>query len=326
MPSEAIRLPILICGVPGVPGFNAYHHFRKRFPGEGQVIAIHPSRNRRLTGEGVVSCDTFDAEALAELWDKHRFGSVLSFAGSCNLKACELDPEMADRVNVLGTRNVAMLAAAHGTRMIHLSSDLVFAGRDGGQYLEDDTPDPVTVYGKTMVIGEQVVQDLHPDSCVLRISLPMGLSANGHAGAIDWIESRFARNLPATLYYDEVRTPTYVGCMNRLYERLLGNRLAGLFHAGAPRQLSLYQIAQVINRVGGYSPDLLKGCPRVDAGPMPPRAGDVTMDSSRLLSELGGEIFQPWPLNADWVPEGQNWHVEPLGGEVGPLQIRATLI
>ena len=50
----------------------------------------------------------------------------------------------------------------------------------------------------------------------------------------------------------------------------------------APESLSLYEIAQIVSVVGGYDPSLLHGCPRIDAGPMPPRAGNVTMDSSKL--------------------------------------------
>ena len=89
-----------------------------------------------------------------------------------------------------------------------------------------------------------------PAACILRISLPMAVSFNGHAGAVDWIASRFRKQRPATLYYDEVRTPTYGDCLSRVCEIVLAGSLSGIYHAGGPRQLSLYQIAQVINRVG----------------------------------------------------------------------------
>ena len=128
-----------------------------------------------------------------------------------------------------------------------------------------------------------------PHACILRISLPMGISFNGHAGAIDWIQSRFKKGRPATLYFDEIRTPAYTDCLNRLYERVLASDLPGVYHAGGPRALSLYQIAQIINRVGGYDPELLMGCPRIEAGPIPPRAGDVTMNSNALWDALGGD-------------------------------------
>ena len=56
----------------------------------------------------------------------------------------------------------------------------------------------------------------------------MGISFNGHAGAIDWIQSRFKKSQPATLYFDEIRTPTYTDCLNRAVRNVLASDLAGL--------------------------------------------------------------------------------------------------
>lgn len=297
---------MLITGVAGVPGYNAFHHFRSKYG--DQVIGIRQRSMWPLKGSGIVPCDLEDRETMERLWDQYRFASLLNCAGSCRLKSCELDPAMAHRVNVDGAENIMRCARRHQARVVHLSIDLVFAGRAEGGYQESDPPDPVTVYGAKMVEAEQVTRRLVPEACILRISLPMGISFNGHAGAIDWIASRFKQGKPATLYFDEVRTPKYTDCMNRLYERLLVDPLAGIFHAGGPRRLSLYEIAQVVNVVGGFDRELLQGCPRLDAGPMPPRAGDVTLDSSKLIDTLGYQPFDPWPYLDELVPRGRSWH------------------
>jgi dTDP-4-dehydrorhamnose reductase len=164
-----------------------------------------------------------------------------------------------------------------------------------------------------------------PAACVLRISLPMGISFNGHAGAIDWIQSRFKHGRPATLYFDEVRTPAYTDCLNPLFERVLASDLCGLYHTGGPRRLSLYEIAQVVNRVGGYDPRLLMGCPRHEAGPIPPRAGNVTMDSSKLAAALGDEPVDAWPLDPAMVPTHRQWHYERNSFHGSPQLLAATL-
>ncbi len=299
-------LPMLVTGIAGVPGYNAFHYFRSLY-GES-VVGIRQSSMWPLKGDGIVACDVEDRKALERLWDQYRFASVLNSAGSCRLKSCELDPEMAYRVNVVGTENIMRLAEKRGARVIHLSIDLVFAGRETGSYVENEPTDPVTVYGAKMVEAERVVARHLPDACTLRISLPMGISFNGHAGAIDWIASRFKQSKPATLYYDEVRTPKYTDCMNRLFHKLMIEPRRGTFHAGGPRELSLYQIAQIVNVVGGFAPELLRGCPRVEAGPMPPRAGNVTLDSSKLVDELGYQPFDPWPYHEELVPDHDRWH------------------
>ena len=301
-------LPMLITGTAGVAGYNAFHYFRSLYG--DQVIGQRPIKNWPLNAAGIEPCDLEDTPGMQRLVDKYRFRSVLSCGGCCALKSCELDPGMAQRVNVFGVQNLLDAVDSYANRLIHLSVDLVYSGDGDGNHVETDPTDPVTVYGKTMVQSEQLVLQRRPDAPILRISLPMGISFNGHAGAIDWIQSRFAKQKPATLYFDEIRTPTYVECLNEVIGRMMTSDHSGIFHCGSPRKMSLYEIAQVVNRVGGYSPELLQGCLRIQAGPMPPRAGNVTMDSSKLLNAFPDLTIDPWPLYEKWVPTDRKWHYE----------------
>jgi dTDP-4-dehydrorhamnose reductase len=320
----SVPLPLLITGISGVAGYNALPYFQRLYP--GQVIGIRPTQTWQLVGPGIVALDTQDRDALSELFDQHGFRAVLNCTGNCALKSCELDPAMAWRTNVVSAANLASAARAFGARLVHLSSDLVYSGAGAGGYVETDPVDPVTVYGRTMAEGEQAVWDADPDAALLRISLPMGPSFNRHAGAIDWIQSRFRNGRPATLYFDEVRSCTYTDDLNTVFEQFLAGRQAGLFHAGGPRPLTLYQIAQIVNRVGGYDPHLLRGCPRRDAGPMPPRAGDVHMNSDKLIATLGYNPFQPWPVGDELVPSDRHWHFHRPGDEPGsPDRLAARL-
>lgn len=322
-PQAEPRLPLLITGVAGVAGYNAMDYFRRRYP--GQVMGIRQADNWRLTGDGIVACNAEDNGALRRLFDRYEFRSVLNAAGNCALRACELDTRLAWRVNVEGLTNLMSVIAERDVRLAHLSIDLVFSGTGEGGHTETDPTDPVTVYGTTMVAAEQLIHDWMPAACILRISLPMGVSFNTHAGAIDWIASRFKKSKPATLYFDEVRTPTYTDCLNRVFENVLASGLSGLFHAGGPRCLSLYEIAQIINRVGGYDPRLLVGCLRSEAGSVPPRAGNVTMDCEKLAAALGYRPFDPWPLDERFVPTHRQWHHERNGVEGSPELLAEVL-
>jgi dTDP-4-dehydrorhamnose reductase len=306
IPTFSSRLPLLITGITGVAGYNAFSYFQKRYP--GQVIGIRPRQTWRLVGEGIVALDVEDHAGMRDLFDSHRFGAVLNCIGNCALKSCELDPAMAQQLNVDSAATIAANARAHGSRLVHLSSDLVFSGKGSGQYRESDPVDPVTVYGKTMAKSEAVIRAAAPSAAILRISLPMGPSFNGHAGAIDWIQSRFRHGRPATLYFDELRSCTYTDDLNCVFEHFLAGQEQGLYHLGSPRPVALYQIGQIVNRVGGYNPALLKGCPRKAAGPMPPRAGNVSMCSDKLIAALGGNPFAPWPVGQDLWPTDLNWH------------------
>jgi dTDP-4-dehydrorhamnose reductase len=302
-----LPLPLLVTGVSGVAGYNALFPFQAAHP--GRVIGLRPTATFRLTGPGIVALDTEDEAGLEALFREHRFRAVLNTTGNCALKACEVSPTLARDTNVVSARNIARAAKAWGARLVHLSSDLVFSGDRPGGYREEDATDPVTVYGKTMAEGEEVVRDILPGAAILRISLPMGPSFNRHAGAIDWIDSRFRNGRPATLYFDEVRSATYCDDLNRVFAFLLGGDASGLFHCGGPRALTLHQIGQAVNKAGGYDPALLHGCPRREAGPIPPRAGDVSMDSGKLYRLMGGCPFRAWPADEALVPDGdRRWH------------------
>jgi len=318
------RLPLLITGIAGVAGFNAFRYFHAKHP--GQIVGIRPHQTFRLVGPGIVAQDIEDDLGVGRLFDEYGFRSVLNCVGNCALKSCELDPGMAHTLNVHSAGVIAGNVGRHEARLVHLSSDLVFSGRGTGDHVESDPVDPVTVYGKSMVQAEEIFTRQAPRAAQLRIALPMGPSFNRHAGAIDWIQARFRASRPATLYFDEVRSCTYCDDLNAVFEEFLAGSAAGLFHCGSPRPMTLYRIAQVVNRVGGYRPELLHGCPRSAAGPMPPRAGNVSMNSTKLRVELGREPFAPWPLGDDLLPGHQHWHFDrPLDEARSPRQIEERL-
>ena len=205
--SGNVPLPLLITGIAGVPGYNAMRYFSAKYP--GQVFGIRQADNVRLDGPGMIACNAEDHDGVARLFDEYEFAAVLNCAGNCALKACELDPELAWRINVEGIRNLLSQTAPRGLRLVHLSADLVFSGERDGGYREDDPTDPVTVYGKTMAAAEQFVLETAPTACILRISLPMGVSFSGHAGAIDWITSRFKKSRrPRSISTRSERRPT----------------------------------------------------------------------------------------------------------------------
>ena len=209
-------------------------------------------------------CNAEDRDRLGRLFDDYQFAAVLDCAGNCALKSCELDPAMAWRINVEGVRNLLEICIdRHGSLRPSVDRPGLFrdqrrrprrkrSDRSGDGLRQDDG------CGREIDPRRQL-----PEACTLRISLPMGISFNGHAGAIDWIQSRFKKSqaghalLRRNPHADLHRLPE-LSCAKRCWP----SDLTGLYHAGGPRRLSLYQIAQIINRVGGYDPTLLMGCPR----------------------------------------------------------------
>ena len=293
---------LLITGVAGVPGFNAWLFFRKLY-GDG-VIGLLPGHRSAQISAGLMALDEENPGEVFRSWfAAQSFTHVLDASGWCALKACELDPARGRRLNFDFGLGIAEMCADRNIRLLRLSTDLVFSGspRPGkpepalGGYREEETVTPVTVYGRLMAEAEAAILACHPAATVLRLPLPMGPSLNGHAGAVDWIAGRFRRGLPATLYFDEVRSCLYVQDANRLFDELIRRDAGGIFHAGGPRDVTLFEIASHIHSRGGFAPELLRGCSRAEAGPLPPRAGHVGLDSSKLRALLPEWVPRPWP-------------------------------
>jgi len=85
---------------------------------------------------------------------------IIHTAALTDVDGCERNPELAYRVNVLGTRNVAVAAQQCGASLVYISTDYVFDGTKGAPYWEYDDPHPLSVYGRTKWLGEQVTRDL----------------------------------------------------------------------------------------------------------------------------------------------------------------------
>jgi dTDP-4-dehydrorhamnose reductase len=180
----------------------------------------------------------------------------------------------AREITVAGAENVARAARAVGARLVHLSTDVVFDGRKGAPYVEDDPPSPVTRYGRDKAEAEELVLAAHPDALVVRTSLIYGgpgETASKHELAV--------RDPGATFYEDEIRCPVQVGDLAAALLELAAGDLAGPLHVAGPDALSRAELAELVT--GGP----------VDRGPAPPdRPLDCSLDSSRARSLLATEL------------------------------------
>jgi dTDP-4-dehydrorhamnose reductase len=179
-------------------------------------------------------------------------------------------------VNVDGTRAVAAAAVAVGARLVHLSSDLVFAGRGSRPLTEDDDPEPVTAYGRSKLAAERACA---PSALVVRTSLLYGGERPSiHEQAAIAAADR-AREM--TFFTDEVRCPIAVGDLAAAILELATADIAGPLHVAGPDALTRLQFARLVAARHGRDPDALQGGP---GGPDRPK--HVVLDSSRAQAML----------------------------------------
>ncbi len=163
-------------------------------------------------------------------------------------------------VNVEGARNVAR--ATRDTRLVHISTDIVFGGLLGRPYLEDDPPSPVTEYGRSKAAAEEAVGSEHPEALIVRTSLIYG-------GAQPSKHEQAAHDATLTFYEDELRNPVHVADLVDALLELVATELAGPLHVAGADAVSRCEFARLI-------------AGEVRCGPAPPgRPLDCRLDSSR---------------------------------------------
>ena len=119
--------------------------------------------------------DVTDRDAVLRATEGVRV--IAHLAALTKVDKCEAEPELAQRVNHLGTKHIADAAIEHGARLVYLSTDYVFDGTKHSDYDETDVANPVNIYGRTKLAGESEAARV-PDHWILRSSWIFGDGAN----------------------------------------------------------------------------------------------------------------------------------------------------
>jgi dTDP-4-dehydrorhamnose reductase len=173
-----------------------------------------------------------------------------------------------DAVNTDGSENVARAAAAVGARLIHLSTDVVFDGRKGSPYVEDDPPWPVTDYGRAKAEAERRVATAHPGALLVRTSLLYG-------GAAPSKHELAAHDPEFTFFTNEIRSPVPVGDLAEALLELVELDVRGPLHVAGPDDVSRAEFAELIRRAP------VRSAPAPETRPL-----DCSLDSSRARALL----------------------------------------
>jgi len=121
---------------------------------------------------------------------------------------------------------------------------------------------------------------------IVRLGLPLGESLTGDKGGYDWVGSRFRRNLPVTLFHDEIRSCIPCSELAAHIPRLLGQEVTGIYHLGGRQPQSLYDMGKTVLQKGDFDPALLNGISIHEEKNGPPRIANATLNSAKAYTLL----------------------------------------
>ena len=190
--------------------------------------------------------------ALGEI----EFDVLINAAAYTAVDDCEIQGELAYLVNGQAPGLLARICARRGARMMQFSTDFVFDGMQPEPYGEDDLPNPVSVYGKSKLMGEQLVAAASDDHVIVRLSWLFG---EGRAAFPEWVVSRAQSQERLEVVSDKVACPTYnMDAAKALLPWLVDRKLAGgIWHYCQPDPCTWDAYAQhVLDCVAGLGVEL----------------------------------------------------------------------
>ncbi len=180
-----------------------------------------------LLGLDLPEHDITDASSISEAIVEFRPDVVIHGAAMTNVDGCEREPELAYRINTLGTQNVALACGRCGAAMVHVSTNDVFDGRLGRPYYEWDTPTPQSVYARSKAAAEFHVRTLLNRFYIVRTSW---LYARGGENFITKIVRAADAHGQLRVVTDEVASPTYAPDLAKAIAELIRTEHFGIFH------------------------------------------------------------------------------------------------
>ncbi len=230
--------------------------------------------------------DLLDTEGLTNLFGEIRPDAVIHTAAMANIDVCQVNQEMAERVNAGITSTISRLCSELGIKLVFCSTDTVFDGIKG-DYTETDAPQAVNFYAETKINAEQIVLSASSKNVVARLALVMGLPVIGRGNSFlaDMI-NKLGKGVQIPFPANEIRTPVDVITLGSALIELAGNTFGGIIHLSGSTKINRYEMGLEIAKTLGYPEDMILSTNSNAMSGRAPRANDASMDNSLARKTL----------------------------------------
>lgn len=223
-----------------------------------------------------VPCDLRQRGSVSSAILRHKPDVVMHLAAIASHEACARDPRLAHEVNGEATREIVEACGSTGAYLVYVSTDAVFSGTDGN-YSEDDTPAPFSVYGETKLLGESHVSS-YVNGLIVRTNF-FGWGGASRPSILEFFVSGLSSQVEISGFPRYVVSTIYAGHLAEYLVMLAENRHPGLVHVGSSDSQSKYAFGLAVGREFNLPLEYL----RPDGGP----TLNLGLDVSRFTKILG---------------------------------------
>lgn len=209
------------------------------------LIATSKGENRFPIKEGYIyaEMDILNPQQVKTVLKKYKPDAIIHTAALTNVDTCEAEQELAYALNVTAVQTLISLCEEFKIQLVHLSTDFVFDGANG-PYDETAKPNPLSCYGKTKLLGEEIVMNSQAKWVILRTIIVYGIVSDmSRSNIVLWVKGALEKGNTINVINDQWRMPTLVedlvnGCL-----LAVKNNAQGIYHISGKDMLSIAQIA-----------------------------------------------------------------------------------
>lgn len=227
-------MKILVTGVNGQLGYD--------------VCRILSDRNIEHRGVDVADFDLTDPSAVQSYLEAYRPDAVIHCAAYTAVDKGEDDPAQMLAVNATGTKALAEASATLGAKLLFVSTDYVFGGDGSHSYKPEDPTEPLSVYGRSKVLGEDAVRAALDAHFIVRTSWVFGINGNNFVKTM--LRLADTRD-ELSVVCDQIGSPTYSYDLARLLCDMIESNRFGTYHATNEGFCSWAEFAAEIMRQSG---------------------------------------------------------------------------
>lgn len=302
---------LLVTGASGLLGLHLALQENER----NQVLGLVNRHGLSHVPFQIEKVDLSEIGRAEKVIDVFKPDLLIHCAAMANIDDCEKEPELAARINGELPGRLANLAMKKGFQMVHISTDAVFDGVRGN-YSEEDQPNPLSVYARTKLAGEQAAAGENSQAIIARVNF-YGWSLTGQRSLAEFFYGNLSAGKRVNGFTDVYFCPLMVADLCAILMKTVDAGLSGLYHVVSPEAITKYEFGRRIAGLFGLDAGLIDPVSVVDGGLTARRSPLLTLRTDKLRRDLKTELPE---LEAGL----SRFHAQFMNGYPTRLQAMAT--
>jgi len=245
-------LKLLVTGASGLLGHKTAQLALKK--GD----EVHSAYKEHTTTLGnPIKLDLTDLRQVSETIMKLRPDAIIHTAAYTEVDGCEINRDIAWKVNVEATKQIATASASINSHLTYVSTDYVFDG-EKGLYTEEDHPNPISYYGYTKLKGEELIKEQAKEWCIARASVIYGWNPTQKLNFATWLINNLNQGKEVKVLIDQHVSPTLNTNLAEMLLEIAEKKLTGILHTAGASRVSRYEFALKLAEVFNLSKGAIK--------------------------------------------------------------------